>query len=237
MVRIGSEVFYNMKEKESGKRSHSGSKKEVTSAFLTGLPFEDRLWMFWRNYSRPVILGIVLVVLGFLGYQGVSLYKTSQLEKLQREYRVAVENGKESVFAEANIKEPLAGSVFLATADRFVNEDNYDEAIANYNKALVSLKSSPFGDRAQLGIAFAAWMKGDKDLSKQLLDGILNNNEVMGVIRAEAAYRMALISLSEEDYAQSKEFLNTVSRIPNAGIWGQKAMLLRDSTPGLARQG
>lgn len=228
-----------MKEKESGKRSHSGSKKEgeVTSAFLTGLPFEDRLWMFWRNYSRPVILVIVLIVLGFLGYQGVSFYKTSQLEKLQREYRVAVENGKEGVFAEANIKEPLAGSVFLAAADRFVDAGNYDEAIVNYNKALVSLESTPFGDRAQLGIAFAAWMKGDKDLSKQLLDGILNNSEAMGVIRAEAAYRMALISLSEEDYARSKEFLNTVSRIPNAGIWGQKAMLLRDSTPGLAGQG
>lgn len=221
------------------KHPHKESKKHAAddSVLLTGLPFEDQIWLFWRNYNRHVILIIALLVLGFIGYQGISFYKTTQIKKLQNEYQTALDQGKEHVFAENNIKEPLAGTVFLAAADQFVKDSKYDEAILNYNKALVSLKSMPFGDRARFGIAYVKGMQGELGDSKDLFKELVNDNKVIGAIRAEAAYQMALINLSEKDYAKSKEFLDIISKIPNAGIWNQKAQLLRDSTAGLAQKG
>lgn len=206
----------------------------VTSALLTELPFEDSLWLFWRKYNRQVTLGIALIILGFLGFQGVEFYKTSQVKALQEDYRAALKEGHELAFAEANIDEPLAGEVFLSTGDQFVNDSKYDDALANYKKALISLKSTPFGDRTRLGIALVTWMKGDQEASKKLLSELVNDYQVVGAIRAEAAYQMALISLKEGDYVKSKDFIDTINHIPNAGIWGQKANILRDSTPGLS---
>lgn len=221
--------------KKSSKHPTDKSKKhdDAQSILITGLPFEDRLWLFWKKYSRIVTLIIVIIIFGFLGYKGIDFYKRSQIEKLQNEYRIALEEGREFAFAEANIKEPLAGGVFLSTADKFGTEGKYQEAIINYNKALTSLKPTPFGDRIRLSIALATWMKGNHDASKKLLNELLNDSQVMGAIRAEAAYQLALMSLNEQDYKKSREFLDTINRIPNAGVWGQKALILRDSTPEL----
>lgn len=221
---------------KSLKHPDEKSKKhaEVTSALLTELPFEDRLWIFWKKYNQHITLGVVLILFGFLGYQGIGLFKASQVRKLQEEYRTAIEGGHELAFAEANIKESLSGSVFISLGDQLGVDGKYDEAIINYNKALISLKSTPFGDRARLGVALITWMKGDQDGAKKLLNEIVNDSNVMGPIRAEAAYQMAFICLKENDYTKSKELLDAINRIPNAGIWGQKALILRDSTPGLS---
>jgi hypothetical protein len=222
--------------KKSSKHPTPETKKHdnVTSALLTELPFEDKLWLVWKKYNRHITLVIVLLIFGFIGYKGIDFYKTSQIERLQNEYRTALEGGQELAFAEANIKDPLAGSVFLSKGDQLVNDGKFEEAIVNYNKSLNSLKSTPFGDRARLGIGLVTWMKGDKDSSKKLLNDIISDRQVMGAIRAEAAYQLALIALKEKDFGRAKEFLDTVKLIPNSGIWGQKALILRDSTPGLS---
>lgn len=222
--------------KKSLKYPNEESKKhaEVTSALLTELPFEDKLWLIWEKYNRHITLVIVLVVLGFIGYETINFYKGSQIRELQEKYRSAVLEGHELAFAEANIKEPLSGQIFLSAGDQFVNDNKYDEALTHYNKALVSLESTPFGDRTRLGIALVTWMKGDQDASKKLLNKLVNDSRVIGAIRAEAAYQMVLINLKEKEYAKAKDLLDAINHIPNAGIWGQKANILRDSTSGLS---
>lgn len=228
-------MFSSMKDSKHS-RKDSTKRADMTSTLLTGLPFEEKFWYFWNKYSRYIILVSILLVLGFLGYQGMSLYKKGQIKELQEQYRVAFKEGREREFAEANIKEPLAGSVFLLTGDKFIDEANYDQAIENYKKALISLKSTIFGGRARLGIAFAAQMKVDLPLAKKLFQELVDDSKIVGAIRGEAAFHMALLSLEEKDFSKAREYIDIIGRLPNAGIWTQKATLLRDSTPELVHK-
>lgn len=221
--------------KKSSQHTHTESHKhpKATSELLSELPLEDKLWILWQRYSRHLVLVIAVIVLGLLGYQGISWYKTSQVEKLQNEYRDARAEGRELNFAEVNIKDPLAGTIFVSRADQFVEEGKYDEALANYQQALKSLKDTPVGDRIQLGVAMITFIKGDKDTGKDLLKKLVNNQQYLGAIRGEAAYQLVLINLQEKDYITAKDFITVISRIPNAGIWAQKATILQASTPEL----
>lgn len=221
--------------KESPKHAHGKLKKhtEANSEFLSEIPLEDKLWLFWQRYNKYIILGITVTALGFIGYQGISFYKSWQIEKLQNEYRIAHDEKRDLAFAEANPKEPLAGTVFISIGDQFANEQKYDDAIANYTKSFESLRGTPVDDRVYLGVAMLTFIKGDKESGKTLLKELVNNHELLGAIRAEAAYQLVLIGLEEKDYSASKEFLNIILRIPNAGIWEQKANILKDSVSEL----
>lgn len=221
--------------KKSSKQTHKESSEspKTASELFSALPLEDKLWMLWQRYSRHLVLVLVLIVFGLLGFQGISWYKTWQIEKLQNEYRDARTENRELAFAEANIKDPLAGTVFVLLADQFVQEGKYEEALIHYKKALKSLQHTPVGDRIQLGIAMVTFTKGDKEAGKDLLKKLVNNQEYLGAIRGEAAYQSILINLQEKDYSTAKDFLTVISHIPNTNIWAQKATILQESTPEL----
>lgn len=226
-----------MKKHSKEKHKESSESPKTTSELFSALPLEDKLWMLWQRYSRILVLVIILVIFGFLGFQGVTWYKTWQIEKLQNEYREAVRQNSELAFAEANIKEPLAGTVFASLADKLVSEAKYDEALAHYKKALKSLQSTAIGDRVELGMAMVTFHKGDKEGGKDLLKKIVNNQKYLGAIRGEAAYQSILINLQEKDYGTAKDFLTIMAHIPNTNIWGQKAIVLQESTPELISKG
>lgn len=204
-----------------------------SSELLSELPLEDKLWMLWERYSRYAILVVALIIFAFLGIKGVSWYKSWQVEKLQNEFRDAHAEGREVALAEKNIKEPLAGAVFTNLADRSSDEGQLDEALINYKKALKSLQGTPVGDRIEFGIAMVTYSQGDKDKGKDLLKKLVNNEGYMDAIRGEAAYQLIFINLQEKDYASAKDYLTVLSRIPNAGIWAQKASVLQETTPEL----
>lgn len=214
--------------------THKDHKKtQSTSELLHELPLEDKMWLLWQRYSRYLILVIALLIFGFLGIKGIGWYKSWQIEKLQNEFRDARSEGRELALAEKNIKEPLAGAVFTSLADQQVDERQFDEALVNYKKAFKSLQGTPVGDRIQLGIAMVTYIKGDKEDGIELLKKLVNNEEHMSVIRAEAAYQLIFINLQEKNYESAKDYLIALSRIPNAGIWAQKAIVLQESTPEL----
>lgn len=197
------------------------------------LPLEDKMWLLWQRYSRYLILVVALLIFGFLGYKGIAWYKAWQVEKLQNEFRDARTEGREFDLAEKNVSEPLAGAIFTSLADQLVEEQKYDEALINYKKALKSLERTPVGDRIQFGIAMVTFTKGDKEEGKDLLKKLVNDEDHMSAIRAEAAYQLIFINIQEKDYAAANDYLTAISRIPNAGIWAQKAKVLQESTPEL----
>lgn len=222
-----------MKESNNPDENNPNNVELVNEAFEEA-SMEDKVWLFWRQYNRHILLAIALIFLGFIGFQGIGFYKERQIEKLQEDYQEAIDEGNALTFAQNNPKEPLAGTVFIQEADKLIEDKNYSEAIQFYQKALASLKNTPLADRCRLSIAITHFFNGDRNAAKQNLESLMNRHESMGTIRAEAAYQLALITLEDEDYNATKTYLDLVSRIPNAGIWGQKGSVLLDSTPGLA---
>ena len=221
----------SMKDNEAGKKDVN----EVVLEAFGEASMEDKVWMYWRKYNRHILLVVALMFLGFIGFQGVEMYQARQVEKMQEDYQEAVDSGRVLDFAKRYRKEPLAGTVFLEEGDRLVGEGKYDDAIKAYDLGLVSLGKTPLVDRGRLSIAVATLMKGDREKGKALLERLMNRPEAFGSIRAEAAYQLVLISLEDENYSGAKVYLDELSRIPNAGIWGQKGSVLKESTPGLAK--
>ena len=220
-----------MEEKKSTKKDVD----EIVMEAFGEASMEDKVWMYWKKYNRHVLLGIVLIFLVFIGVQGVDMYQARQVEKMQEDYEEALNEGNAMEFAKRYRKEPLAGTVFMEEGDKLVSEGKYIDGIAEYEKGMASLGKTVLGDRGRLSIAVATFMKGDHDAGKGLLEGLVKKPEVIGSIRAEAAYQLVLISLEGEDYSGAKKYLDELERIPNAGIWGQKGSVLRESTAGLAK--
>lgn len=214
------------------KESHKSSKS--TSELLKEVSFEDKLWILWNEYSRYLILIVAILIFAFLGYKGIEWYKGWQVEKMQNEFRDAKTQGREMELAEKNIKEPIAGTVFTAAADKLVDEKLYEEALKNYKKALKSLDGTPVGDRVHLGIAMVTFMKGDQKEGKELLKKLVHNQSYLDAIRAEAAYQLIFINLQEKNYSEAKDFITAISQLPNGGIWTQKALVLQESVPELS---
>ena len=84
-----------------------------------------------------------------------------------------------------------------------------------------------------MGLAMAMIMSGNTSAGQQILEELVHDKQAMGVVRGQAAYQLALISMEAKDYKQSAEFLDMIKLIPDSGIWEQKGLVLIESTPEL----
>jgi len=214
--------------KKDQKKTHKELDEASKSASL-----EDLIWLYWKKYNRHLLVVVAVVILGFAGFNALNFYKNRQVEKLQEEFEEAQDEHKELAFAERNSKEPLAGVVFKGAADKRFAEAQYDEAIALYRKALLSLENSKLSGRCHMGIGMALILKGDEKGGSSILEKLLNDRSAMGADRGEAGYHLTLLALESGDIKKTKEYLEVVPMIPNAGIWAQKALILKSTTPGL----
>lgn len=196
--------------------------------------FEDKVLAFWKKNRRHLVLIFIFAVLVALGFQGLSYYRAYKVVQLQEEYRDAKEKGESLAFAKSNPREPLSGVVFLAEADRLYGLGEYKEAIEYYSLVKQSLDKTDLAGRERLGLALCHLLIGDKAKGYEVLDALKQDSKALGVVRSEAAYQLALLDLKDGNITKAKEHLNFIPTLSNTGIWGQKAIILKDSTPELS---
>lgn len=215
-------------KKDLKKRTHD----HVHEAFKEA-HFEDRMWFLWRRYKKHTFLFILFIVLVMGGIQGVSLFKRYQLRQLQEEYQDARDDAQKLLFAERNPSEPLSGTVFLRFGDNAYRKGQYSEAAKYYMQALKALRNTILTGRASMSLAMAHYMGEERVKGREGLKFIYGDARGMEVIRAEAAYQLALIALEEKNYEACQEYVSAIARMPEAGIWSQKALGLTQITPEL----
>ena len=117
------------------------------------LTFEDRLNSFWANYRSAVIVICVAGFLAIIGY-GAWQYFTSQRDiAAQKEYAAATTEEKLAAFAASHEHHMLGAAANVRLGDTAESAGKYDAAIADYTKAMGTLKSSPLASRVRLGLA------------------------------------------------------------------------------------
>jgi hypothetical protein len=192
---------------------------------------EDRIRLFWEK-NRQLGLGVLVAVLVAIVAKGGWDYLETQKElETQQAYAAAGTPEKLKAFAAAHPDHPLAGVAQLQLADQAYAAGKSADATAAYTQAAALLQTGPLASRARLGLAMAQLQAGKTADGESGLKQLLANAAQPKGARAEAAYHLASLALTQHRNDDAKKFSDQVSQIDPASPWGQRAMLLRASLP------
>lgn len=197
--------------------------------------FEDKVWLFWARNKAAIIAGAVAALLAVVAVQGYRIYQEKKLAQLQDSYIQASQSGALESFGQQHADTTLGGLALLESADKQYAEENYTAAAKLYQEAILPLNNTPFAQRARLGLGMSQLKAGQKNEAINTLKALADDSQAIGALRGEAAYNIAIFSVSEKDFATAQTWIDRISKIPNASFWGERARLLVEAVPELQK--
>ena len=188
---------------------------------------EDKVWLFWKN-NKTLLIGLsVVIIILFVVIQGLNLYQKQTIKSIQGAYN-QITNERERVnFGKAYSTDPLGGLALLQAADSEYEKGKYSSAAQNYKAATIALSGLPFQSRASLGAGISLIRGGQMDRGKAILKRLANDAKTLDVIRAEAAYNIALIALVNRHYLEAKNWLSIIEKLNFKATWATQAHRLK----------
>lgn len=210
----------------------------LTDDDFTGGDFEERMKLFWQRNQVLIIAVVVLAFVGAIGYQLVNQYRLSYEAKVQDAYRSANNQAALLAFAEAYPRNALAAIALLEVADEHYQSSDYAAAASLYGQVatLLAARQDPLTGRARVGQGIALLRGGEINAGQAALQTSLADTTLADPYRAEAAYHLAILSLKQGNPQAARDFLQEGAGLPNAGSWGQRAVLLVQTNPQLMEQ-
>jgi hypothetical protein len=186
------------------------------------ISFEDRISIYWME-NKAFIGGCIFVLaLLIIGFNGMRIYQSHAESKIQAAYTEALASETLAEFAQAHANKELGGLAALTVADAAYAEEDFEKALNFYTIAAGALAGNILEGRARIGQAFARFYTGAESEALAQLADIAANSALAEVVRAEAAYHLAV----EADVAgRAEEYARYVAQIqasPVAGQWQQR---------------
>lgn len=197
--------------------------------------FEDKVWLFWRRHGKKTIAIAVLVFLSVLSVIIYTQAKKMHVVALQNEYTTLKTADERRAFAQENLADPIAGTVFYQLGNELFRAGKFVEAAADYRTAASvyeGFRNPDFTmprDRAKFAEAVALEKAGQSEASQALLTALAGTLESDETIRGQAMYNLAVSALSRGDLDTARNWLNEMDRALSAqNMWhAEKANLLR----------
>lgn len=194
-------------------------------------PFEERLRMFWEKNAKTVYAVVAAVLIAILAKGGWEYYQQEQERGVQADYAAASTPEKLKTFISQHPGHVLSGVASLRLADEAYSAAKYTDAQLEYQHAVDILKSGPFLSRARLGLAVSKLVGGQKAEGEEKLKQLANDVSVIKPVRAEAAFHYATAALDAGRADDAAKYLDLASTVDQAGVWAQRAMMLRATLP------
>ena len=193
--------------------------------------FEDRLRLFWEKNHRAV-LTVCALVLGVILVKGAYGIIAEQRENaISADYATASSDAQLKAFAASNETHVLGGLAELRLADQAYAANNFTEGRALYTRAAAILKNAAFGQRARLGAAICALQAEAAAEGETALKQIAADLTNAKMVRAEAAYHLASLAVTNANSAEALRFIEQASTIDPEGQWAERASRLRTAIP------
>jgi predicted negative regulator of RcsB-dependent stress response len=186
------------------------------------ISIEDRIHMYWMENKGFISGCITVLALGIIAINGMRIYSSHAEAKIQGAYAEAVANDTLENFANDYSGKPLGGLAALEVADTAYGASEYEKAAEFYTLAGDALNNDLLVGRAQLGLAFALFYKGDREAGISQLKAIASDTSLSEAVRSEAAYHLAVDADVAGDSAAFESYANQVSSSTRSGQWQQR---------------
>lgn len=195
---------------------------------------EERFNDFWKRHGTLIFGGLGVVALGVLGWQVSLLFGQKAEEGLRAEFALATTPDAKLVFAQENADHTLGGLAYLETADAEYADGDYLQAAAHYEAAIDALGDSPVAARARLGFGIAQ-LRNNNEAGLTTLERLAQDNSelVLGIIRGEAAYHLAVALWERDELDQLRQTLELLETLEDAPEWQAAGRRLGAQIPAL----
>ena len=195
---------------------------------------EDRFNDFWKRHGVTIFLGIAIVAVVVVGYQTVHYLGERREAQIQAAFGAALDDPTALLsFAQDHDGRSLGGMAYLILANRDYERGEFRQAVDHYAMAAQSLAGTPVAVRASLGEGMALLKLENYDAAEEKLRELSGDLAAREIIRAEAAYHLAVSYWQRGDMTALARALDRVEDMENSGFWGFRAMQLRDRIPEL----
>lgn len=194
----------------------------------------ERMQLFWAKNGSAVLTACSLVLLGILAKGGWDMYVEHREAAIGKEYGLAATSEQVKQFIGKHTGHALTGVAYLRLADEDYTAGKYAEAAANYEKAITPLGALPLAARAKLGQAMSQLLAGKTAEGEAALKKIVDDAAMFKAMRAEAGYHLVSQAVGAGKTAEVNALVEKVLQIDGAGIWAQRAMMLRAQLPAEA---
>jgi hypothetical protein len=193
--------------------------------------FEERLKTSWERYGALMYLVLGAIALAILIKGGLDYLSVRKELAVQRDYAAATAPDMLSAFAERHRGHPLAGVAELKVADIDYGSSKFADAASQYTLAVSDLPAGPFQDRAKLGLAMAQAQSGKAADAETGLRRIVNDEALLKPVRAEAAYHLASLEVSEGKTGEVQKLAEQLVQIDPTSPFAERMMALRATVP------
>lgn len=193
--------------------------------------FEDQLQVFWKKNRTAVIALCGLIVVGIVA-KGAWDYLARQKEvEVGNAYAAALTTEQLKSFVAAHGGHVLAGIAQMRIADEAYTDGKSADAIALYDKALVTLKDGPLAARAKLGRALARVQAGKGSEAAADLKQIADDTKQPKAVRSEAAYHLTGLAVEAGNAVDAQKHIDQLVQLDPMGPWTQRATALKAMIP------
>jgi predicted negative regulator of RcsB-dependent stress response len=197
--------------------------------------FAATLQLFWLKNRNAILALCFIILLGVLGRELYFYIQEQRAIATAKEYAACGSSSdKLKQFASSNEGNALASVAYLRLADEAYIAGKYPDALGFYEKSLKASKEFPFAGRAALGAAMSQVQAGKSAEGQTALRSIVDNAAQLKGVRAEAAYHLATLLIDAGKTEDAKKLVDQILQVDSAGVWAQRALMLRASLAGPA---
>jgi hypothetical protein len=195
------------------------------------LSFEDRVKLTWEKNGGFIYLMIGLIALGVLAKGGYEYFTAQKELRIQQAYAACTAPDMLKAFADSNRGHPLAGLAELRVADMAYGSGSYGEAATEYGQALPHLTLPALVARAKMGQAVSEAQSGRISDAEAGLRQILGDEAQLKPVRAEAAYQLAVLEVSQGRPAEVQALMDRLMQLDPSSPFAERIVALRSSLP------
>jgi tetratricopeptide (TPR) repeat protein len=186
----------------------------------------DRVWMFFKKYSRAIASAVAIIGLlsglALVVMVGRSICKKS----MKSAYLKAIQPEEKESFARKYISKPLGGATFLELGDEAYRKKEYRRAADCYHHAYVSLGGNILGGRAAIGEGIALTKLGFPSESEAIFMRIAEQKSYAPLIRGHAMYLLASDLYERRELDKANRILNQLINGDFPNQWKAMAKVL-----------
>lgn len=189
---------------------------------------EDRLYLFWDKYQKPLVFSAILLIVGLIFWQVIGYIGERMEAKIRSEYAAIASTEDRLKFAQQRSGHLLSAVAFLELADEAKDDGNFRQAADFFAEAGQRFGDHPMGGRAVLSQGLALWQAGDSSEARRVLNDLQERSAALSTFREEARLVVAMMTAADGESATALQMIRAIIEETENPIIRQRAEMIKN---------